>query len=213
MSEQAGPDEDARAKLIEAMAQSCHVRGYTDTTIEDLLADTGLRRAEFDRHFADTEECALAAVEAILAEGMTAVSDAYSPDTSEWESALGALRALLVLFAARPALARLAFIDSRQAMPPSALQRYESGFAILTAMLDRLRPAGVEGLQAPATAARAAIGGGEALVRRELTGGLTGDLPAVLPDVVYGATVAFMGQEQALRLSREAEKLIAERES
>jgi AcrR family transcriptional regulator len=174
----------------------------------DLVAEAAGRSVEdFDRYFQSKEECALAAVDTILAAGMTVVSEAYSPDTSEWESALSALDALLDLFATRPALARLAFIDSRQAMPASALQRYESGFAILTAMLDRLREAGGE-LQPPPSSARAAIGGGEALVRRELAGRRPDRLPEILPDLVYGATVAFLGQEEALRLARQATALL-----
>lgn len=139
MSHRPGPGESPRTKLIEAMATSLAERGYLETGVEEVAVLAGCTLEDFGRFFADKEGCALAAVETILAEGMAVVSDAYSPDTSEWESALGALRALLDLFAARPALARLAFIDSRQAMPPSALARYESGFAILTAMLDRPR--------------------------------------------------------------------------
>lgn len=198
---------DERDALIETMAGCLAVHGYEATSVELVAGAAGCSAEDFDRYFKSKEECALAAVETILAAGMSTVSEAYSPDTSEWESALGALRALLGLFTARPAFARLAFIDSRQAMPASALQRYESGFAILTAMLDRLREAGDE-LQSPPSAARAAIGGGEALVRRELAAHRPDRLPRILPDVVYGATVAFLGQEQALRLAREARAVL-----
>jgi hypothetical protein len=89
-------------------------------------------------------------------------------------------------------------------MPANAHQRYKSGFAILTAMLDRLRGEGEPGNNPPAKAARAAIGGGEALVRREIFQGRARRLPEVLPDLVYVATVPFLGQTEALRLSRQA---------
>jgi AcrR family transcriptional regulator len=198
---------DERDALIEAMAECLAERGYEATSLELVAAAAGRSVEDLDRYFTSKEECALAAVETILADGMSTVSEAYSPDTSEGESAFGALHALLGLFAARPPFARLAFIDSRQAMPVSALQRYESGFAILTAMLDRLREAGGEP-QPPPTAARAAIGGGEALVRRELVAQRPDRLPAILPNLVYGATVGFLGQEQALRLARSASALL-----
>ncbi len=198
-----------RERLLEAMARSCARKGYAETTIDAVLADAHVSREAFDRLFADKEACALAAVETILGEGMAVVAASYSADASEWESALRALRALLELFAARPALASLAFTDSRQTMPAKALERYESGFAILTTMLDRLRADSEDGALAPVIGARAAIGGGEALIRREIAGGWAGQLPRILPDLAYGATVPFLGQEEALRLARRARGLLA----
>jgi len=190
------------------MAQSCLRRGYEETTVEELLAATGLSREDFDCHFADKEQCAMAAVDAILSEGMAAVSSAYSADTSERDSALMTLRLLLRLFAERPAFARLAFIDSRQAMPSGGRERYEAGFAILTAMLDRLRADSPGGERLPPSAARAAIGGGEALVRQRLVTDRGHQLPKILPDLVYAATVAFLGQDEALRLARGSRVLL-----
>lgn len=196
-----------RQALVEALVECCADRGYEETTVAEVLAVAGCSRAAFDREFRSKEECAVAAVETILTAGMATIVTSYSGDTSERESAIRTLKALLELFAERPALARLAFIDPRQSMPASARERYEAGFSILTAMLDRLRGDGADANQAPPTAARAAIGGGEALVRRELASGHAEDLPRRLPDLVYGATVPFLGQEEALRLVRLAREL------
>jgi AcrR family transcriptional regulator len=198
-----------RERLIEAMARSCATRGYNETTIEDVLAEARLSREDFDRSFADKEACAVAAVDSILSEGVATIGAAYSADTSERESALRTLKALLELFAARPALADLAFIHSRQMMPAEAHSRYVSGFAVWNAMLDRLRSEQIGEAKPPLSAARAAIGGGEALVRREIAAGHAGRLPRLLPDLVYSATVPFLGQEEALRLVREAHALLA----
>lgn len=200
---------EERERLVNAMAQSCLERGYPETSVEIVCAAAEVAPEAFGRHFASKEDCAVAAVEAILSSGMASVAGAYSPDTSEWESALQALRALLELFASRPALASLAFTDSRQAMPAKALERYEAGFVILTSMLDRLRADSEDGGLAPAIGARAAIGGGEALVRREIASRRADQLPRLLPDLVYGGTVPFLGQEQALRLTRRARELLA----
>jgi len=197
---------DEREALIEAMARSCIDRGYAETTIEGVASSAGCSPSDFHRHFETLEECALAAVDTILAEGMRCVASAYGADHSESESALQALKAMLELFASRPAFASLAFIDTRQAMPSRAHERYRWGFAILTAMLDRLREGG--GNPAPPSAARAAIGGGEALVRRELAAGRGDRLPRFLPDLVYSAAVSFLGRREALRLAREARALL-----
>lgn len=198
---------NSRDRLIAAMAQSCAERGFEETDIAEVARMAGC--SEFDLHFESKEDCALAAVDAILAEAISAIGGSYSPDTSEGESAMGALRALLELFAACPAPARLAFIDSRQAMPESAMRRYESGFAILTAMLDRLRSESANHQAVPPLAARAAIGGGEALVRRKISEGQAGELPGILPDLVYGAAVPFLGQRAALKMAQRAREALA----
>jgi AcrR family transcriptional regulator len=204
-------DRDTYRALVTAMAESLAARGYEETRVAEVAAVAGCSRATFNRHFPDKEACALAAVETILSDAMSRVSAGYSADTSEWVSALNALAELLDLFSARPEFAKLAFIGSRQALPTGAGSRYREGFSILAAMLDRLRQEGGPGDGAPATAARAAAGGGEALVRRELVAGRGKQLPVFLPDLVYSATVPFLGQKEALLLARQARALVRTR--
>lgn len=206
--------ESARKALIEEMAQSCFERGYEETTIEFLLEATELSRSDFDRHFVDKEACGVAAVEAVLAEGIGVVSSAFTGDVSEAESALRALLGLLNLFARNPAMGSLAMTDSRQRMPAAAFERYAGGFAILRAMLDRLRSGdGSAGeRQPPQVAARGGIGGSEAVVRRELALGRAERLPELLPDLIYSALVPFLGQQEALRVARQGRRLVEEPE-
>lgn len=196
-----------RSRLIEAMARSCARRGYAETTIEDVVEEARLERDDFDRHFASKEACAIEALETMLGKTMVVISAAYSADMSETESTLRGLRAILELFAARPAMANLAMIHSRQMMPPRAFAVYESGFAILTAMLSRLRANLAGECDMPTATARAAIGGAEALVRRELTAGRAGQLPQLLPDLVYSTAVALLGQDEAFTLAQRAREL------
>jgi len=207
-SQGASEVRDPREALVEAMSRSCYERGYVETTVEDLLEATGLERSEFDRHFRSEEECGVAAVEAVLAEGIALVGEAFTGDTSEAESTLRALLGLLGRFAERPDKGSLALTDSRQRMPQAAYERYAGGFAILIAMLDRLRSESSLGVEAPPCAAKAALGGSEALIRRELAMRRAENLPALVPDLIYSAVVPFLGQEDALRLARQARSLL-----
>jgi AcrR family transcriptional regulator len=203
--------DGSRDQLIATAASLCAEDGYARVKEEAIAVRAGVSLEELEGLFpGGKEECALAAVDTILAQGMAAVGEGYSADRSESESVLIALRALLDLFASRPAFARLAFIDSRQSMSPEALQRYQAGFSILNAMLDRLRSENKGSAEVPATAARAAIGGGEALIRREIASGRALELPRLLPALVYAATAPFLGQEEALQLTRQAGELLAE---
>ena len=134
-----------------------------------MLARSGLGRDDFERHFAGKADCALAAVNQILAETTRTVGGAGSPELADWQFLLGATRALLELLAARPSYARLACIEARGSMPAAAYERYAAGIRVIVAMLDRVRAYAKP--SAPASATRGAIGGAELLIRRELIAG------------------------------------------
>jgi AcrR family transcriptional regulator len=195
-----------RERLIAAMAMSCAEKGYAATEISDVLDTTGLGRSVFERNFADKADCALAAVNQILAETTHAAAAAFSPELADWEKLIHAVRALLELFAAQPSYARLACIEARSSMPPEAYERYAAGIRVLIAMLDRTRE--YASMSAPASATRGAIGGAEFLIRRELIAGRAEHLPKLLPDIIYGTVVPFLDQHEALRYAELAKELI-----
>ena len=197
-----------RERLVAAMAASCAERGYAGASIEEVLSRTGLPRSDFDRHFAGKGDCALAAVDQILAETTQAVAGAASPELADWQFLLAATRALLELMAARPSYARLACIEARTAMPAAAYDRYAAAIRVIMAMLDRVRAYAKRG--APASATRGAIGGAELLIRRELIAGRAERLPELLPDIIYGTVVPFFDQEEALRYAELAREMIKE---
>jgi AcrR family transcriptional regulator len=197
-----------RSRLIESMARRCARRGYEKTTISEVLADAQLEREDFDRHFSSKEECAVEAARTMLGETIVAISTAYSADVSETEKTLRGLRAILELFAARPALAELAMVHSRQTLPRAGFEVYESGYNVLSAMLDRLRDNVERDWEVPRSATRAAIGGAEALVRKEIAAGRAEHLPQILPDLAYSVAVAMLGQEEALALAAKARALL-----
>jgi AcrR family transcriptional regulator len=195
-----------RERLIAAMAASCAAKGYAATEVSDVLAATGVDRPVFERNFDGKADCALAAVNQILAETAHAAGVAFSPDLADWEKLIFAVRALLELFAAQPSYARLACIEARSAMPAEAYERYAAGIRVLIAMLDRTRE--YAAVSAPASATRGAIGGAEILIRRELIEGRAEHLPKLLPDIIYGTVVPFLDQQEALRYRELAKELI-----
>jgi hypothetical protein len=75
-------------------------------------------------------------------------------------------------------------------------------------MIERAGPGTPRG--ADAVTARAALGGAEALARRELAIGGARNLPKLLPDFVYGVLVPFVGQQEALRQAKLAARVAEE---
>jgi AcrR family transcriptional regulator len=190
------------------MAESCAERGYLETTVGEVIERAGIDRESFDSHFSDKEDCALAALNKVISETLTVVSMANGRG-SEPERMTAQIRAVMELMLARPEFARLGFIQARQGATQRAHDGYESAAHVLALMMERAQGAGT---RPPAGAARAALGGGEAVVRRELAGGGDQRLRRMLPDFVYAALVPFVGQREALRQSRVAAEMVAEEE-
>jgi len=197
-----------RGQILQAAADLCTEQGYAEVTIEDVIDRSGVSPEKFAQIFGgEVEECMLAAINAIVAEVMSAVAASYSADRSELDSALLGIRALLELMAANPSFAHLAYIVSRQMASPRVHEIYDAGTGLLAAMLDRLREQSV-GFEPPAKTSRSGLGGAEAVVRAELMAGRAEQLPRLLPDLAYGATVGFLGQEEALRLATRGRELL-----
>jgi AcrR family transcriptional regulator len=198
-----------RDRLIEAAAELCAEEGY-----EGLAEEAIAERAQVPVQTLATifpggkEECVLAAENVTLFELVTAVSNSYSADRSEWESVVYGVKAILEAMAAAPAFAYMGYVVSRQMSDSSELREInKSGHRMIEAMLERGWEYSRNDLQ-PATTALGVLGGAQALVRRELAAGRGSELPRILPDCVYIATVPFLGQEEALRLARRGRELL-----
>jgi AcrR family transcriptional regulator len=201
--------ETLRARALEAVAECCAERGYAATTIEHISRRAGISRAEFDGLFRDKEDAYIAMSNMVLAELLTVTTGAYSPDKPLVKVVCDAARGILELMSSRPTYARIAFLDYRTATP-KALQLYQTGVRVLVSLLDQLRTDSMQEVPLPSSAARGAIGGAEALLRREVAAGRAEQLPRMLPDVIYSCLVPLLGQEEALQQARLAREQVAE---
>ena len=86
------PDEVAerqRERLLRAMVRCTSERGYTDTTIADVVRVARTSRSAFYEHFADKEDCFVAAYEQMTAAFITASLDAAAA-VDGWQAKLDA---------------------------------------------------------------------------------------------------------------------------
>jgi AcrR family transcriptional regulator len=196
-----------RERILTAMAKACATKGYGATTIADIVEPAGVSRATFYELFKDKEDCFHAAMEVSLADAMGRVVAVYSPDKPWAMMVRDAAAAFLDLLAGGPAFARMALVEA-----PSSGQRafdlYASGKRVLQSLLDLGRNDPVEEESIPSSAGRAAIAAAESLIVGQILAGNTERLRELLPDVVYITTVPYLGQDEALRQSREAEKTV-----
>jgi AcrR family transcriptional regulator len=200
-----------RERLLGAMAKSSAENGFGATTISDICTAAGVSRATFYELFKDKEDCFHSAMELSLADAMGRIVAVYSPDKPWATMVRDAAAAFLDLLASRPAFARMALVEAPSS-GERAFELYASGKRVLQSLLERGRDDPVEEEAIPSTAGRAALSAAESLIVGQILAGNTERLPELLPDVVYITTVPYLGQEEALRQSREAEKLVPARD-
>jgi AcrR family transcriptional regulator len=195
-----------RDRILQAMADCCAEAGYRETTVEAVLERAGVAPESFESQFASKEDCALAALHKIVSETLTRISMASSNANEVVAQRKFEGEAILELVMARPAFTHLAMIEARQGGTGRLHDSYESAARMLALMLGRTGDAGWR----PSTAARGALGGIEAIVRRELAAGRTEQVSRLLPNFVYAALVPFVGQGEALRQARLAAAMAVE---
>ncbi len=194
-----------RERILTAMAKTCAGKGYGSTTIADIVEPAGVSRATFYELFKDKEDCLQASMELSLADAMGRIVEVYSPDKPWATMVRDAAATFLDLLASRPEFARMAMIEAPAAGGRS-LEMYASGKRVLQALLDRGRGDPMEEQGIPSSAGRGALAAAESLIVGQILAGNTERLRELLPDIVYIVTIPYLGQDEALRQSREAEK-------
>jgi len=113
-----------RTRLLEAVGRAVAERGYAGATIDDVVRGAGVSKATFYEHFADKEDCFLAAYEAASEELLLRVEEAQASEDDWLERTRAGIRAYLRWLAGDPALARV-FLIEVAAAGPAALERRE----------------------------------------------------------------------------------------
>jgi AcrR family transcriptional regulator len=187
-----------REWILIGMAECCAGKGYEQTTADDICAAAGISSDSFARVFADKRECLDATMEAVVDEAYRALDD-IRPANKAWPVRLHAgTTALLGLLAKRPAFAHVALVDVPIAGGRAALL-HESSRAAFIAFVEQGRELGEPSI--PASAARGALAGAEALVTRQILLGKAAGLAELVEDVVYMLAVPFLGIGEAHRLA------------
>jgi AcrR family transcriptional regulator len=194
-----------RERILNAMAQACASKGFGAMTIADICEPAGVSRATFYELFKDKEDCLQATMELSLADAMGRIVEVYSPDKPWATMVRDSAATFLDLLASRPDFARMALIEAPAAGGRS-YEMYASGKRVLQALLDRGRSDPIEEQAIPSSAGRGALAAAESLIVGQILAGNTKRLPELLPDIVYIITIPYLGQDEALRQTREAEK-------
>ncbi len=194
-----------RERLLDSLARSCAGKGFSATTIADIVEGAAVSRATFYELFPDKEGCLAAAMDLALAEAAARIVAAYSAEKPWAVNIRKATAAFLELLAERPAWARMALVEAR-ASGGRAAELYASGKQVAAALLDRGREGPIPSSPLPSSATRAAMAAAESLIVAQILAGNTERLGELLPDIVYITTIPYLGREEALAQYETAER-------
>jgi len=196
--------QNQRERMLLATTELVAERGYQKTTIELVAKTARVALSTFYEHFANKEECFLAALDESVA-GAAAVFEELLDSEQPWPDQIATgLEVLLEMVETEPSRARLCIVES-QAAGGAALARYQ-------AMLEDVAPKLREGRQFNPRASRLpdgleiAIAGGLAwLVHQRLVSDRTDGIRALLPEMLQVTLTPYIGEVEAGRLADAAE--------
>jgi AcrR family transcriptional regulator len=158
-----------RERLLDATEALIAEKGAARTTIEAIVKEAGVSSVTFYEHFRDKEECFIAAFERAVEDLRAEVSDALPADGSRDGRVRAGLEALLAAVDAKPARARLCFVEAQQGGPRMA-ESYDAALdAVAVELGDSL--------------GQAIVGGLAWLLRERLELGGGGSVRALLPQM------------------------------
>jgi AcrR family transcriptional regulator len=119
--------ESQRERLLVGMADVVAEKGYVHVAVADVIERAGVSRRTFYEHFANKEECFLAAYDAGVAGMLDAIAEAEAAEGARGGGLLAAARAgtetYLRLLADNPAFARTFLIEVLAAGPAALARR------------------------------------------------------------------------------------------
>ena len=196
--------QNQRERMLLAATELVAERGYQKTTIELIAKTARVALSTFYEHFANKEECFLAALDESAAAATEVFEELLDPEQPWPDQIAAGLEVLLEMVVAEPARARLCIVES-QAAGGAALARYQ-------AMLESVAPKLRQGRQFNPRSARLpdgleiAIAGGLAwLIHQRLVSDRIDGIKALLPEMLQVTLTPYVGEVEAGRLADAAE--------
>jgi AcrR family transcriptional regulator len=185
-----------RERLIAGLASTVAERGYNAATIAQIAEAASVSKRTFYEHFANKEECFLAAYEALDDYLATVLAEAFETE-DEWPDQVTAAAAALISFlASRPNFARLYLVEAAVVGEAMSAPR-EATAARLIALLEPGRryrgvdPEMAEGME------EGLVGGILTLLGRRVMSGEAERLERFTPAVIEFALAPYLGSEEA----------------
>jgi AcrR family transcriptional regulator len=192
-----------RERLIAAMGEIVGENGYASTTVGDVIAHAGVSRKAFYQHFANRQECFLAAYDTVVAEGRREIARAYESVEGTRERATAAIEKVFERAIGDPGALRLVIIEV-SVVGQAGIERRERLMSEYEGLLRDLLglPAGPGTVSNPIL--RGVVGGLNGVLYAHLQDSRMDRLFELIPDLVRWATSYGPRPATAMRLFGQA---------
>ncbi|TDD80967.1 TetR/AcrR family transcriptional regulator [Actinomadura darangshiensis] len=180
-----------RERLIDAFVHVVSDHGFAHTTISRVTEGAGVTKKTFYTHFADLDECFLAAYQRGMDILIRRMTEAYEAAPSWPDGIHAALRTLLAALAREPKFARASLVEVNAAGPQVRQSRIDN--------LTRFRAFFDDSSLAPVPVAvvDAIVGGIYSAIHVQMETGEAAELPSLLPSLTYFVLLPLVGREAA----------------
>jgi AcrR family transcriptional regulator len=190
--------QNQRDRLLGALAECLHERGYEQTTVAQIGKRAGVSKSDFYKHFESKDACFFAAYDDSVAR-IRGQALAGCEGGGEWTArVLAALEALLAALASEPAQAQLVFVEGLRA-GRGVYDRYQEALQSFVPVLREGAPAPAGDTPPPAATDEAVVGGIASLLSRRIAAGETERLAEFLPEIAEFALTPYLGAAEARR--------------
>jgi AcrR family transcriptional regulator len=200
--------QNQRERMLLATSELAADRGYQKTTIELIAKTARVALVTFYEHFADKEECFLAAFDENVEAAREVFAELLDSDDPWPDQIAAGLEIFLEMVVNEQARAKLCIVEA-QAAGGAALARYQ-------AMLEGVGPKLREGRELNPRAERlpegleVAIAGGLVwLVHQRLVADRADGLKELLPEMLQVTLTPYVGEVEAARAAEAAQARVA----
>jgi AcrR family transcriptional regulator len=187
-----------RERLIVAMLSAAAELGYRGTNVQDVIERAGVSRPTFYEHFANKEDCFLAAFDTSADRLLTKVNRASHEGGDVWRDRLrSGLEALLTFASSEPDTARTLIVEARAASSDAVMRRVQMLDRLAACLHDQAVELLPEGESLSPMTATGVVGGVEALLYSRLCKGEIDEIEGLLPSLMYFVVLPYEGHEAA----------------
>jgi AcrR family transcriptional regulator len=189
--------ENQRERILAAVADVTSAAGYRDMTVADVIVTAGVSRRTFYEHFKNKDDAFMAAFDAVLAQLLAVVQEAYRGEEYPLDRLRAGLMAFLDFVSREPAFARMCIVEALAA-GPEAVARRNAAMAQFAALLDGTAAELGTPARPALLTAETIVGGVYEVIYTRVVRGEIRELPQLLPDLMYSAVLPYAGPPAAL---------------
>lgn len=187
-----------RERLLMATIHAAAELGYRGMSVQAVIDRAGVSRPTFYEHFANKDDCFVAAFDAGATRLRTQIEQESARGGDVWRERLRlGFAALLDFIRTEPDTARTVIVEARAADTATVMHRVAL-LESFTACIDaQVREYLADADDHPLLTAAGVVGGVESLLYSRIARGEGSDLDALLPSLMYFAVLPYEGHDAA----------------